>query len=127
MGDGMNVEPEQVVILVFMGGLYWGHRDYVTGWGGKYEEIRKRHGLPYMIFVARAGRTLLPGTWAVGGLLMVTVVSRLRPDSEILRVISVALAVLSFGLLIYAIKQFVKPGRNSRVPDWVREIEEPTT
>lgn len=131
-GDGIDMVPMQVGLLLvgllaFGGVLYWAHRNYVTGWGGQYREIWERQGLLYMLFLARSGRAMLPGVWGVGGLFFVTIFGGLyrEYDSEPLRVIALLFAVPSFALLIYALKQFVMPRRNAKVPDWVRELEEP--
>ena len=125
----MDVRPEQLLLLAFAGLCFWLHREYVTGWGGKHGEIRERQGLLYMLFAARAGRAMLPSAWGMSGLFVFTIVASLRRenDSEALRVFAIVIAIPSLALVLYGLKQFVKPRRNSKVPDWVRELEEPLT
>lgn len=123
----MSVEPVQIGLLLFAGFLYWGHREYRTGWGGKYREIRERQGLLYMLFAARAGRVMLPGAWGMSGLFIFAVLASLHRenDSEALRVIAIVIAIPSLALVAYGLKLFFKPRRDAKVPDWVRELEEP--
>jgi len=123
----MDVSPEHFVLPVFVVLSCLGHRDYVTGWGGKYREIRERQSLLYMLFAARAGRAMLSSAWAMGGLFLASILAGLHRENanEALRVTAIVIAIPSLVLGLYGLKLFFKPRRNAKVPDWVRELEEP--